>query len=145
MKWKTKLKTRLRLYESLVKSILLYNCVIWGLSRDDHRKLSGFDRKLLELVIGIKSPHKITNKKLYKTTETEPLSITITERRWKLLGHILRLPVDCPAKNAMRYYPEERANKKFVGRRKTVIVTTINKDIRRTKELEEKKKSIQIS
>ena len=96
-------------------------------------------------MIGIKWPHKITNKKLYKATETEPLSITITERRWKLLGYILRLPVDCPAKKAMRYYSEERANKKFVGRRKIVIITTINKGIRRTKELEEKKKSIQIS
>ena len=118
---------------------------LWYLGSITRWKLSGFDRKQLELVIGIKWPHKITNKKLYKATETEPLSITITERRWKLLGHILRLPVDCPAKKAMRYYSEERANKKFVGRRKTVIITTINKDIRRTKELEEKKKSIQIS
>ena len=92
-------------------------------------------------MIGIKWPHKITNKKLYKATETEPLSITITERRWKLLGYILRLPVDCPAKKAMRYYSEERANKKFVGRRKIVIITTINKGIRRTKELEEKRKA----
>ena len=31
-KWKIKLKTRLRLYESLVKSILLYKCCTWGLS-----------------------------------------------------------------------------------------------------------------
>ena len=83
-------------------------------------------------VIGIKQPHKITNNKLYQVTETEPLSMTITERRWKLLAHILRLPVDCPARKAMRYYFEERTNKKFVGR--TTIATTINEDIRGTKE-----------
>ena len=33
----------------------------------------------------------------------------------------------------MRYYFEERTNKKFVGRR-TTIATTINEDIRGTKE-----------
>ena len=58
----------------------------------------------------------------------------MTERRWKLSGRILRLPADCPARKAMRYYFEERANKKFVGRRRTTIVTTINEDLRGTKE-----------
>ena len=43
-------------------------------------------------MIGIKWSHRITNKKLYQVSETESISITITERRWKLLGHILRLP-----------------------------------------------------
>ena len=42
---------------------------------------------------------------------TTPLSITITERRLKLLRHILRLPNDCPARKAMRYYFEERKKK----------------------------------
>ena len=45
-----------------------------------------------------------------------------------------RLPADCPARKAMRYYFEERTKKKFVGRKRTTIVTTINEDIRRTKE-----------
>ena len=37
--WKTKLTTRIRLYETLVKSVLLYNCGTWDMSRDDQRKL----------------------------------------------------------------------------------------------------------
>ena len=84
-------------------------------------------------MIGIQWPHKISNNKLYKITGTKPLSITITERRWKLLGHILRLPANCPAKKAIRYYFEERTNKIFQGRRKTTLVSTLNKDIKRTK------------
>ena len=87
--WKTKLTTRIRLYETLVKGVLLYNCGIWGVSKDDQRKLNSFHRRQLRKVIGIQWPHKISNNKLYK-----PLSITITERRWRLLGHILRLPAD---------------------------------------------------
>ena len=83
-------------------------------------------------MIGIQWPHKKSNNKLYKITGTKPLSITKTERIWKLLGHILRLPADCPARKAMRYYFEERTNKIF--RRRTTIVSTLNKDIKRTKE-----------
>ena len=72
-KWKIKLKTKLRLYESLVKSILLYNCGSWRLSRSDQKKLNGFHRKQLRRVISIKGLHRITNNKLYQVTETEPI------------------------------------------------------------------------
>ena len=59
---------------------------------------------------------------------------------------ILHLPESCvcewfnpyrspsPTKKAMRYYLEERTKKKFVGKRKTTIVTTINNDISKAKE-----------
>ena len=85
-------------------------------------------------MIGIKWPHRITNNKLYQVSETESLSIAITERKWELPGHILRLPADCPEGKDITSYFEERTNKKFIGRRRATIVTTIDKDIRRTKE-----------
>ena len=131
--WKTKLTTRIRLYETLVKSVLLYNCGTWGVSKDDQRKLNNFHRRQLRKVIGIQWPHKIPNNTLHKITRKNPLSITITESRWKLLGHILRLSADCPARKAMRYYFEERTNKIFRERRGTTIVGTLNEDIKRTK------------
>ena len=62
------------------------------------------------------------------------LSIEITERRWKLLGHILRLPPECPARKAMRYFFEKRTTEKYKGGKRTTIITTINNDIKRTKE-----------
>ena len=75
----------------------------------------------------------ISNNKLYKITGTKPLSITITERRSKLLGNILRLPADCSARRTMRYYFQERTNKIFRARRRTTIISTLNEDIKRTK------------
>ena len=41
---------------------------------------------------------------------------------------------NCPARKAMRYYFKEKTNKRFVERRRTITVTTINEDIRRIKE-----------
>ena len=114
----------------------MYNCGTWGVSKDDQRKLNSFHRKQLRQVIGIQCqwPHKISNEKLYNITGTKPISIVITERRWKLLCHILRLSHECPARKAMRYYFEERTQKVFRGRRRTTIVTTLSEDIKRTKE-----------
>ena len=128
--WKTKLTTRIQLYETPVKSVLLCNCGTWGVSKDDQRKLNSFHRRQLRKVIGIQWRHKISNNKLYKITGTKPLSITITERRWKLLGHILRRPADCSARKPMRYYFEDRTNNIFRVRRRTTIVSTLNENIK---------------
>ena len=57
----------------------------------------------------------------------------MTERRWYLLGHTLRLPADCPARKVIKYYYEGKTNKIFRGRR-TTIVSTLNEDIKPTKE-----------
>ena len=77
--WKTKLITRIRLYETLVKSVLFCNCRTWVVSKDDQRKLNSFHGRQLRKVIGITWPCKISNNELYKFTGTKPLSITITE------------------------------------------------------------------
>ena len=63
-----------------MKSVLLYNCINWGVSKDGQRKLKRFDRRQLTKVIGIQWPLKMFNKQLYKITGTKSLSITITER-----------------------------------------------------------------
>ena len=133
-KWTASMKKRLQLYSSLVQSILLYNCGTWGLSKSDERKLDSFHRRQQRQVIGVKWPHKISNKKLYKLTNTQEISKTIAERRWKLLGHILRLHPDTPARKAMQFYFEKRkTTKNFRGRPRTTLITTINRDIRTTR------------
>ena len=65
---KTKRKTRIRIYETAVKSILLYNCGTWGISKGDQKKLDSFHRRQLRKVIRVNWPQKISNKKLYEVT-----------------------------------------------------------------------------
>ena len=134
-KWKISINKRIRLYDTLIKSILTYNCGTWGLRNTDERNLNSFHRKQLRKILGIKWPHTITNHKLYELTNSEELSKTIAARRWKLLGHILRLNANTPARKSMKYYFEERkTSKKFFGRPRTTLVSTINKDIRTTRQ-----------
>ena len=50
-----------------------------------------------------------------------------------MLGHTLRMPPNTPARRAMKYFFEKRTNKKFSGRKRATIITTINRDISTTK------------
>ena len=63
-------KRKIKLYDSLVVSVLLYNCCCWASS--------------------------ISNKALYARTQTRPLSERVEKARWTMLGHVLRSDNDTP-------------------------------------------------
>ena len=51
---KIKEDTKLKLYKSLIKSILLYNCGTWGLTKHQEDQLNSFQRRQLCKILGIK-------------------------------------------------------------------------------------------
>ena len=123
-----KIRKKVQLYNALVRTILLYNCGTWGMSQTDEDKMNSFHRKQLRHVLNIHYPYKITSKQLYKVTNTHPITPDITKSRWKLFGHTLRMDKDTPARRAMKFYFEERTEKKYRGRKRTTIVSTLNRD-----------------
>ena len=131
---KVKVKRRVKLYNSLVRSVLLYNCSTWGMSSTDEDKIDSFHRQQLRHLLNIKYPNKIRSKHLYKTTKTHTISTDITRARWKLFGHVLRMDKDTPARKAMKFYFEQTNAAKFKGRKRTTIVNTLNRDITTTKQ-----------
>ena len=127
---------KLKLYNSLVRSVLLYNSCTWGMSSEDEKVMNSFHRKQLRRVLGVKYPTTMRNKAVYEQSKAKPLSVDITTARWKMLGHTLRMDEKTPVRLAMKYYFQVPPNaKKFRGRKRTTIVTTINRDIQRTKTL----------
>ena len=125
---------KMKLYNALVKSVLTYNSCTWGLTKGDEKNLDSFHCRQLRQVIGVFFPHKIRNEELYKVTKTRPLTIDITRARWKMLGHVLRLNENTPARKAMKWFfliPE--GVRRFRGRKRATIVTTLNRDIERTR------------
>ncbi|MEE8289617.1 MAG: reverse transcriptase domain-containing protein [Nitrosomonadaceae bacterium] len=128
------LQTRLKLFEALVLSILLYNCSCWGLRKVDEDQLDSFHRRLLRKICNIRWPNTISNHKLYRITKTKPLMVTITRARWRYLGHVLRMDAKSPPREAMKYYFNAPVDqKKFSGQRRATIFTTLQRDISNTK------------
>ena len=127
---KVKRKTKIKLYRTLVKSVLTYNCGTWALTKTEEEKLNAFHRQQLRKILNIKYPVKITNSSLYKKCNECPLSITLLENRWRLFGHILRRNSEIPANKSMNSYFISHGSK-FRGRPLTTLPVVLNKDLTR--------------
>ena len=81
-------------------------------------------------VLGIFWPDQISNDELYSRTASIPISRLAKEKRWSLLGHVLRLPRDTPAFVAMQsflraagLFPHRR------GRPRTCLASVLTQDL----------------
>ena len=125
---KLKISKKVRVYNSYVKPVLTYNSSAWAVNKNIEAKLDAFHRKQLKRVIGIFYPNRISNKEIYKKTNSILLSVEIAGARWRMLGHILRKP-DTPAFQAMKQYYATSNKKKFLGRPLTTLPQTL-KDVK---------------
>jgi hypothetical protein len=92
------IRQRARYYKAYVDSITKYNAGCSGLSAANLNRLEAHRRRQLRKVLGVRWPKKITNQHLYERTETAPLDGHMRHRRWMLLGHVLRMAPDSPAR-----------------------------------------------
>ena len=90
--------------------------------------IDSFHRRLLRKVIHVKWPRTISNKDLYERTHMTPWSKTINRRRLTWFGHLLRLPSDTPAREALKIYATP--TKKPSGKPKTTWLSTIFSDLK---------------
>ena len=120
--------TRIKLYNSLARSILTYNCGTWALTKSQEDSLDAHHRRQLRRVIGIKYPTKIRNEKLYEICQTQPLSTTILKARWTLFGHILRRDQNIPACKVMKFY-FTNLGKNFRGAPRTTLPIKLANDL----------------
>ena len=90
-------ENKLRLYESLVVSVLLYNSCCWAVPKDVFESVNVVQRKHLRRILNIYWPNTISNNALYERCKTRPLTERIEKSRWTMLGHVLRSNNDTPA------------------------------------------------
>ena len=107
----------------------MYNSETWALTSTLEKSLDAFHRRLLRIALNIRYPKIISNQHLYNLTKETPLSVRIKKRRLALFGHILRLPPDTPAQQALQFYLT--ANRRPVGRPLTWLAL-ITKDLTHT-------------
>ena len=91
--WKQRglgLKTKLRIYNATVISLLLYGAETWTCDQVTYDKLDAFNTKKLRYLLG-KSRDEISNLNVYKCTNSKPISELIKERRFKWAGHVRRM------------------------------------------------------
>lgn len=107
------LNTKIRLFNSNVKTILLYGCETWKTTKDLLHKLQVFTNSCLRHILRIRWPDKITNRDLWKKTNQEQMEAELIKRKWRWIGHTLRKPAESITRQALQWNPQ---GKRKVGR-----------------------------
>ena len=126
---KIPLKKRLMLYEALVVSVLMYNSSCWAAPKAALDKLDVVHRRHLRTILNYKYPSVISNVNLYKRCDSEPLSARVERSRWKMLGHVLRGPVEGPAYTSLVFAINSLDMKGRVGRPQSNLFSLIKHDL----------------
>ena len=117
--------TKVKLFNCLVKPVLLYGCETWKMTDGDNVKIDVFQTKCLRRIYKIFWPYIITNEEILKKSNMRKWSEEIKIRRWKWIGHILRREHDHLCMTALTWAPE---GKRKVGRPKTTWRRTVEKE-----------------
>lgn len=129
------LSRRTRLYNAYVLPVLTYNLGTQALNKQTNNKLDVFHRRQLRRVIGVRFPDVMANEDVYRITGAESISSLALRTRWRLFGHILRLPSDTPAKRAMRaFFLAPAFLKHRKGKSEQTLPTTLAADLKATEE-----------
>ena len=98
--------TKLQIFNSNVKSVLLYDSESWRSIGTLEHKLQTFVNKCLRFIMGVRWPDTISNQSLLERTGQEPIMTNIRKRKWKWIGHTLRREQDNIAKHALEWNPQ---------------------------------------
>ena len=123
-----RLNNKIRLFNSNVKSILLYGSETWKLDTQLTSKLQTFVNKCLRRILGVWWPNVISNKDLWTKCNQEPIEITLKRRKWSWIGHTLRRPSHDIAQKCLEWNP---VGKRRRGRPKNTWRRTIEDEAKR--------------
>jgi len=97
------LTAKLRLYTSLVQSVLLYESEAWTLRQDDEKCLQAFHMKRQRYILQVNWYDFITSDSVREQMKLVDLPLVIADRRHATLDHIIRLPEETPAPTILQH------------------------------------------
>ena len=102
--WKDRylsISTKIRTYQALVQSVLLYAAETWTPLATDIKALEAFRMKCQRQLLQISWQQFIRNDEVAATNGLPSISEVIRRRCSALFGHVARLPQDVPAHMAL--------------------------------------------
>jgi hypothetical protein len=99
-------KKEILLSKSIVLSVLMSSAECWKVTKHE---LESFQNNCLRRILRIFWPNRVSNEKLLRRIDCEPLSTVIKKRRWWRIGHVCRMPPDALPSVALRWTLEAKA------------------------------------
>ena len=122
-------KTKFRIFNTNVKSVLLYACETWRVTKASNNRIQTFVNRCLRHILRVRWQDKVRNEDLWKRAEQQPLHLQVRKRKWRWLGHTLRKPFANVTRHALRWTPQGKRNR---GRPKTTWRRSIDAEVKQT-------------
>jgi len=79
--------TKLRIFNTNVKSVLLYGCETWRLTKTIIYQLQVLVNRCIRRMLNIFWPVQISNQELWTRAKQKPIELEIRQRKWGWMGH----------------------------------------------------------
>jgi len=138
--WSSKdltLQTKIRIFNSNVKPVLLYGSETWRTAVATTKKVQTFINSCLRRILRIRWPITINNEDLWQKTNQRPTDAEIMMRRWRWIGHTLRKPFTNLTRQALFWNPQGKRKR---GRPRNSWRRDLEADIKRLGREKEKGK-----
>ena len=83
--------TKMRVFRTLVMSVLLYGAETWTITQKDLRKLRTFHLKCLRDILGVTRWDKIRNENILRSANEVSIEDQLKHLRLQWLGHVIRM------------------------------------------------------
>nr|KAG5708190.1 hypothetical protein BaRGS_021124 [Batillaria attramentaria] len=90
------IRTKLRIFNSNVKSVLLYGCETWRTTKTMQQKIQTFLNTCLRRIFNIRGPENIRNEELWERAGQEPVAKQILRRNVKMATANRHVDLECP-------------------------------------------------
>ena len=84
--------TKIRIFDTNVKSVLVYGCATWKLTKTVIHQLQVLVNRCIRRILKIFRPVQISNQELWARAKQRSIQLEIRQRKWGWLGHTLRRP-----------------------------------------------------
>ena len=100
------MRTKLRIFNSNVKSVLLYGCETWRTTQTMQQKIQTFLNTCMRRIYNIQWQEKIRNEDLWEQAGEKPVAKQILRRKWGWIGHTLRKPASRTTRQVLTWNPQ---------------------------------------
>ena len=126
--WKSnrlKLHIKIRLYISLVRSVLLYGHESWYDNETISNRFLRFENKALRRILGVKWQDRIRNETIREITQVPYVDEIMMRGRWRWFGHALRTPQERLVHQTFNWAPH---GTRRVGRPRPTWLRTMKRE-----------------
>ena len=121
------LRTKIRLYDSIVTSILLYGSESWKGLKEIEERVRIFESGCLRRIMNVRWYEHVSENEIRRRSGLRSIIERIKENRWKWYGHVLRMPESRLPKQTTQWNPVGSRRR---GRPKDTWRRTMQRELR---------------